>query len=71
MNHWLASGTLQPQIDRVLPLSKTAEAHRLQEQSTVQRSRSARHESCLPDPWLSQAPHQSIEHSHSQDHDQK
>lgn len=38
INHWLASGTLQPQIDRVMPLSKTAEAHRLQEQSTVQRS---------------------------------
>ena len=34
----LAAGTLKPQIDRVLPLSEAAEAHRLQESSTVQKS---------------------------------
>ena len=35
INRWLASGRLRVPIDRVLPLESTAEAHRLQEQSTV------------------------------------
>jgi NADPH:quinone reductase-like Zn-dependent oxidoreductase len=35
INQWLVEGTLKPRIDRVLPLSHTAEAHRLQEDSTV------------------------------------
>lgn len=35
INRWLAEGKLQARIDRVLPLSETATAHRLQEQSTV------------------------------------
>ena len=35
INRWLAAGTIKPRIDRVMPLEKTAEAHRLQETSTV------------------------------------
>jgi NADPH2:quinone reductase len=35
INRWLAAGRLRVPIDRVLPLDHTAEAHRLQEQSTV------------------------------------
>jgi NADPH:quinone reductase len=35
INRWLAEGTLRARIDRVLPLSQTVEAHRLQEESTV------------------------------------
>ncbi len=38
MNHWMSSGALKSQIDRVMPIAQTAEAHRLQEQSTVQKS---------------------------------
>jgi NADPH2:quinone reductase len=38
MNRWLAAGKLKPRIDRVLPLAQTAEAHRLQEESTVGKS---------------------------------
>jgi NADPH2:quinone reductase len=38
INRWLAEGKIKPKIDRVMPLSQTAEAHRLQEQSTIQRS---------------------------------
>jgi NADPH2:quinone reductase len=38
INRWLVEGKLKPQIDRILPLSKTADAHRLQEESTVQSS---------------------------------
>ncbi len=37
INEWAASGRLKPRIDRVLPLAQTAEAHRLQEESTVQK----------------------------------
>jgi NADPH2:quinone reductase len=33
INRWLARGKLRPQIDRVLKLSETAEAHKLQEAS--------------------------------------
>ncbi len=35
LNRWLASGQLKASIDRVLPLSETATAHRLQEESTT------------------------------------
>jgi NADPH2:quinone reductase len=36
MNRWMAEGLLQSQIDRVLPLSEAREAHRLQEESTIE-----------------------------------
>ena len=35
INRWLAEGKLQARIDRILPLSEAATAHRLQEESTV------------------------------------
>lgn len=35
INRWLAEGRLRARISRVMPLSETAAAHRLQEQSTV------------------------------------
>jgi NADPH2:quinone reductase len=35
INHWLVSGKLRAKIDRVLPLSETAQAHRLQEENTL------------------------------------
>ncbi len=38
INRWLASGKLKARIDRVLPLSEAAQAHRLQEESTIQKS---------------------------------
>lgn len=38
INRWLSEGKLRANIDRVLPLSQTAEAHRLQEESTVGKS---------------------------------
>jgi NADPH2:quinone reductase len=38
INRWVSEGRLKAQIDRVLPLSQAAEAHRLQEESTVGRS---------------------------------
>jgi NADPH2:quinone reductase len=38
INRWMAEGKLQARIDRVLPLSETATAHRLQEESTVHKS---------------------------------
>jgi NADPH:quinone reductase len=38
INQWLVEGTLKPRIDRVLPLSQAAEGHRLQEESTVQKT---------------------------------
>jgi NADPH2:quinone reductase len=38
MGAWLASGKLKAQIDRLLPLSQAAAAHRLQEESTLHKS---------------------------------
>jgi NADPH2:quinone reductase len=38
INRWLAAGFLRVPIDRVLPLEATAEAHALQEASTIHRS---------------------------------
>ncbi len=35
INHWLAEGRTRARIDRVLPISQTAEAHRLQEENTI------------------------------------
>jgi NADPH:quinone reductase len=35
INRWLSDGKLKPKIDRVLPLSESAEAHRLQEENTI------------------------------------
>ena len=38
ISHWLSQGALRARIDRVLPLSQTAQAHQLQEESTVGKS---------------------------------
>jgi NADPH:quinone reductase len=38
INRWVADGKLKARIDRVLPLAEAAEAHRLQEQSTIHKS---------------------------------
>ena len=40
INHWLESGQVKAVVDRILPLSATAEAHRLQEEHTVQKKSS-------------------------------
>jgi NADPH2:quinone reductase len=37
INRWLVEGKLKARIDRVLPLSETAAAHRLQEESTIHK----------------------------------
>jgi NADPH:quinone reductase len=38
INAWLASGKIKANIDRILPLSETAQAHKLQEESTIGKS---------------------------------
>ena len=38
INRWMREGKLKAQIDRVMPLAETAAAHRLQEESTIQKS---------------------------------
>jgi NADPH2:quinone reductase len=38
INRWLAEGKLRPKIDRTLPLSETAAAHRLQEENTIHKA---------------------------------
>jgi NADPH:quinone reductase len=38
INRWVSEGKLRARIDRVLPLSEAARAHRLQEESTVQKT---------------------------------
>lgn len=38
ISHWLKEGMLQPNIDRVMPLERVAEAHRLQEENTINLS---------------------------------
>lgn len=38
INRWLAEGKLRPRIDRILPLSETATAHRLQEENTLRKA---------------------------------
>jgi len=38
INRWMAEGKLKARIDRVLPLSEAATAHRLQEESTIHKT---------------------------------
>jgi len=38
VNRWMSAGRLKARIDRVMPLAETAEAHRLQEQSTIHQN---------------------------------
>lgn len=38
INRWVTEGKLKARIDRVLPLAQAAEAHRLQEANTIQKS---------------------------------
>ena len=38
MNAWLANGKLKPRISKTLPLADAAEAHRIQEQNTLEKS---------------------------------
>ncbi|MGC8743208.1 MAG: NADPH:quinone reductase [Verrucomicrobiia bacterium] len=38
INKWLIEGKLKPLIDRVLPLSQSAYAHKLQEENTLQKT---------------------------------
>ena len=38
INRWLSEGKLRPRIDRVLPLSEAAAAHRLQEDNTLRQA---------------------------------
>jgi NADPH2:quinone reductase len=38
INRWLAEAKLKPRIDRVLPLAKAAEAHKLQEENTLHKA---------------------------------
>jgi len=38
INRWLSEGRLRPKIDRVMALSETAAAHRLQEDNTLRKA---------------------------------
>jgi NADPH:quinone reductase len=38
INQWMSAEKLKAQIDRVLPLSQTADAHRLQDESTIKKT---------------------------------
>jgi NADPH2:quinone reductase len=38
MNRWMVAGRLRAQIDRILPLAETAQAHRLQEENTLRQA---------------------------------
>lgn len=38
IHRWMSAGKLKARIDRVLPLAEAAAAHRLQEESTIQKS---------------------------------
>ena len=38
INDWMSAGKLKAQIDRVMPLSQAAEAHRLQADSTIKKT---------------------------------
>jgi NADPH2:quinone reductase len=38
INRWLVEGKLRAQIDRILPLSEAAAAHRLQEDNTINKA---------------------------------
>ena len=38
INHWMQTGKLRAQIDRILPLDQAAQAHRLQESNTISKS---------------------------------
>lgn len=38
INEWMSAGKFKAQIDRVLPLSQAAEAHRLQDESTIKKT---------------------------------
>jgi NADPH2:quinone reductase len=38
INQWLSEGRLRARVDRVLPLSEAAQAHRLQERSTIEKT---------------------------------
>lgn len=38
MNRWQSEGKLRCNIDRILPLSEAAQAHKLQEENTIQKS---------------------------------
>jgi NADPH2:quinone reductase len=38
INEWMSAGKLKAQIDRVMPLAQAAEAHRLQEESTIKKT---------------------------------
>ena len=37
INRWMTAGKLKAEIDRVLPLSQTADTHGLQEESTIRK----------------------------------